>query len=56
MKQGQKVTWIDGMGIEHEGVVDWEAIQWTANPIPIRTKDNIIRWIERQKVAEAHNG
>jgi len=50
MKQGDKVKWVDGMGFEHTGTVDWEAIQWTANPVPVRDKDDIVRWIERRNI------
>ena len=53
MKQGDKVKWVDGMGFENKGTVDWEATQWDASPVPVRdNRDNVIRWIERSNIKE----
>ncbi len=46
MKTGEKVKWVDGMGFEHKGIVDWDAVQQTASPVPVRDNQGVIRWIE----------
>ena len=48
MKQGTKVRWVDGMGIENKGIVDWESTQWDTDTVPIRDEKGVIRWITRE--------
>lgn len=56
MKQGQQVKWVNGMGIEQRGVVDWEATQDAENTIPVRAKDNVIRWVARYQLEAIEKG
>ena len=55
MEQGEKVKWFDSGGFEHTGVVDWEAPTNDTQRIPIRTKENIIVWVERRNVKDWRN-
>ena len=55
MKQGQMVKWTDGMGFEHEGIVDWDAIIWHESRIPIRCKEGNVVRIERRNIEEINN-
>ena len=52
MKQGQAVKWVDGMGFENTGVVDWEAIIYNEPIIPIRKRNGVIIRIERRYLEE----
>ncbi len=55
MKQGTKVKWVDGMGIENHGEVDWEALESREERIPIRTKEGFIVRIKRESLEELKN-
>ena len=52
MKQGQAVKWVDGMGFENTGVVDWKAIIYNEPIIPIRKRNGVIIRIERRYLEE----
>ena len=56
MKQGQRVKWVDGMGFEHKGIVDWDAIRDSELIIPVRDGKGVIRRIERRNLEESKDG
>ena len=51
MKQGQAVRWVDGMGFEAHGIVDWRTFEQENQKVPVRSDvTGRVSLIDRKKL------